>query len=54
MSVLYAALVISTVVLVAVGIGLFVRVRRLSRVSDAQFRRVVRDEETAKGENASR
>jgi hypothetical protein len=47
MNVLYAALVISTIVVVSVGVVLFVRVRRLSRASDTQFRRLVRDEETA-------
>jgi hypothetical protein len=47
MSVLYAVLVVSTVVVLIVAIGLFVRVRRLSRASESQFRRLVRDEETA-------
>jgi hypothetical protein len=47
MNVLYAVLVVSTVILLIAGIGLFVRVRRLSRASESQFRRLVRDEETA-------
>lgn len=48
---LYAALVISTVVLVVLALVLFVRVRRLSRASEAQYKRLVSDEETAaKGE----
>jgi hypothetical protein len=47
MSVLYAVLVVSTIILVIVAIGLFLRVRRLSRASESQFRRLVRDEETA-------
>jgi len=54
MTVLYAALIVSTIVLVAVGLGLFVRLRRLSRASDAQFRNLVRDEDTAaKGGSSS-
>jgi large-conductance mechanosensitive channel len=44
---LYAALVMSTVVLVMLALVLFVRVRRLSRASDAQYKRLVSDEETA-------
>lgn len=47
MTVLYAVLVISTIILVAVGIGLLLHVRKLSRASNAQFRRLVRDEDTA-------
>jgi hypothetical protein len=47
MSVLYAVLVVSTIALLIAAIGLFVRVRRLSRASESQFRRLVRDEETA-------
>jgi hypothetical protein len=47
MRVLYAVLVISTIALLIAAIGLFVRVRRLSRASESQFRRLVRDEETA-------
>lgn len=47
MSVLYIALAVSTIVLLIVAIGLFVRVRRLSRASESQFRRLVQDEETA-------
>jgi hypothetical protein len=47
MSVLYIALAISTVLVLIVGIGLLVRVRRLSRASESQFRRLVRDEDTA-------
>ncbi|MCI0351784.1 MAG: hypothetical protein L0Z53_20380 [Acidobacteriales bacterium] len=47
MIVLYAVLAISTIIVLVVAIGLFVRVRRLSRASESQFRRLVRDEETA-------
>ena len=47
MSVLYSVLVVSTVIVLVVGIGLFVRVRRFSRASESQFRRLVRDEDTA-------
>ena len=48
---LYAALVISTVVLVLLALVLYVRVRRLSRATEAQYKRLVSDEETAvKGE----
>jgi hypothetical protein len=54
MTVLYAALIVSTIVLVAVGLGLLVRLRRLSRATEAQFRRSVRDEDTAaKGGSSS-
>jgi uncharacterized membrane protein affecting hemolysin expression len=47
MRILYATLVISTVVLVVLAVVLFVRVRRFSRASESQYRRLVRDEETA-------
>jgi hypothetical protein len=47
MSILYAVLIVSTIVLVVLGIVLFMRVRRLSRASNSQFSRLVRDEETA-------
>jgi|GEM_PF-5636529 len=40
----YVILGLSTVALVAVGVAIFLRIRRLSRASETQFQRIVDEE----------
>jgi hypothetical protein len=41
----YVVLAISVIALVSVGIAIYRRIRRLSRASDTQFRRALKEEE---------
>ncbi len=50
MDVLHILLGISAAVLVGLGIGLLVRLRRLARASDTQFIRAVQDAEPSNEE----
>jgi len=58
--ILYVILVISTCALLCVGVAMYLRVRRLTRASDTQFCRAVKDvpgfpasEQPASGQTAA-